>query len=166
MKRTSQPKRLILPGAPSHSLEFENFSKLVPAKELKKLEKILGIVPPSDGFCHSLARFLWSFYRNSLPGAKIKFSRAVLVRKLRKAAERAEGLAKLAEELWASEDAIVIRAGRIRPSGLGLAILAASTSIGIWHRICRRPRDVRPQDTLARSNSPPRPWRATKGSAG
>jgi hypothetical protein len=56
-----------------------------------------------------LASFLWSFYCNSLREAEIKVSRAVLLRKLRKAAERAEELEKLAEELWASEDAIVIR---------------------------------------------------------
>jgi hypothetical protein len=108
LKRKSQPKKLIRAGAPSHGLEFEDFSKLIPAKEFEKIEKILGIASPLDEFRHSLARFLWSFYRNSLPEAEIKFSRAVLVRKLRKSADCAEELEKFAEELWASENDTVI----------------------------------------------------------
>jgi hypothetical protein len=115
---TSQARKIIIPGAPSQSLAFEEFSTLIATEDLEKLAKILGVAPR---FRDSLARLIWSFYRNSLSGAEIKISRAVLVRKLGRAAERAEELEKLAEELWASEDPIVLRElAEFVPVGLDL----------------------------------------------
>jgi hypothetical protein len=58
MKRTSQPRKLIIPGAPSHGLNFEDFSKLIPVKEFEKIEKILGVASPLEGFRHSPGQLL------------------------------------------------------------------------------------------------------------
>jgi len=109
MKRTSQPDKLIIPGRSGRRLEIEDFSELIPAKAFGKIERILGTASPLHGFRESLTRFLWYFYVNSLPEAEIKVSRAVLEQTLRRAAERAEELAHLTEQLLASENVIVFR---------------------------------------------------------
>jgi hypothetical protein len=88
---------------------ISNFSKLIPAKAFEKIEKILDTASPLQGFRESLTKFLWHFYLNSLPDVEIKVSHKVFVKTLRKAAARAEELADLTEQLFASANAIVFR---------------------------------------------------------
>jgi len=115
----AQPQKLIIPGGPGHGIEIEEaFAKLIPPEAFEKIETILGIGSPSDDIRKSLVGSFWAFYCNCLPEAETKISHAVLIRKLLKAADRAEELEKLAKELWASKNTIVIRElGEFLPRG-------------------------------------------------
>jgi hypothetical protein len=102
-------RAFIFPGDPGHGVDHEKFVGMIQPSDLKKIEAILRL-PSSKrhGFRWSLPRFLWTFYLNSLPETKIKVSRSVLKRELRKAATLSWRLENSAGRIWQSGDHHVI----------------------------------------------------------
>ena len=97
--------KLISTSGDGQGIDRERFAALLKPTDFEGLEYVLD-VPPAwrEGFRASITQYLWVFYRNSLPKAKIKVSRAVLVKELRTAAKLADKLAVSAERIWASKD--------------------------------------------------------------
>jgi hypothetical protein len=69
MKNTDQPTvELILPdGFSHHGVTREKFAALIRVLDLVKIEKVLKLPSPSEGFRQSLISFFWAFYINCLP---------------------------------------------------------------------------------------------------
>jgi hypothetical protein len=104
MKRKSRPAEKSVPvNSQGHGVEFDKFSALIiRGKRIDKIEKVLGLVSPCEGFRDWFIKFLWHFYRNTLPEARVKSSRTALKKELRTSARRAARLRESAELLWKS----------------------------------------------------------------
>jgi hypothetical protein len=103
MKRKSRPAEKLVPvDSQGQGVGFEKFSALIRGKSIDKIEKTLGMVSPCEGFRDWFIKFLWHFYRNTLPEARVKSSRTALKKELRTSARRAARLRESAELLWKS----------------------------------------------------------------
>jgi hypothetical protein len=91
----------------SKRITFEAFSELILQQPLDKIENVLAIASPCDGFRDSLIRMLWHFYCNN--GPRVWNSRAVLKNALRKSAQLATELQELAHLLGQSRDPAVLK---------------------------------------------------------
>jgi hypothetical protein len=104
MKRNTHPTRLITTPDEEHRQNFDAFSARVKKQRLDKIEKILAIPSPSDGFRVWLIKVLWRLDRNSQRRARVMSSRADLKAELRKSAKLAERLRASAEIVWMAGD--------------------------------------------------------------
>jgi hypothetical protein len=103
MKRKSRPAEKLVPvDSQGQGVGFDKFSALIRGKRIDKIEKALGMVSPCEGFRDWFIKFLWHFYRNTLPEARVKSSRTALKKQLRTSARLAARLQDSAELLWKS----------------------------------------------------------------
>ena len=108
-KKQSPPLKIkldLLPEVLSDGYTFDAFSELIQRQDLNRLEKILGISSPSDGFREWLIPVFWRFYCNSEP--RVWNSRALLKNELRNAARLATKLKECSDLLWRSPELSVI----------------------------------------------------------
>ena len=99
MKQKTQTK-LISTEDQENRRQFDTFSALVHKQRLDKVEKILAIPSPSEGFRDWLIKLLWRLDRESQRSVRAKSSRAALKMELRKSAKLAEKLRLSAEIIW------------------------------------------------------------------
>jgi hypothetical protein len=91
----------------SKRITFGAFSELILQQPLDKIENVLAIASPCDGFRDSLIRVLWHFYCNN--GPRVWNSRAVLKNALRKSAQLATQLKESAHLLAQSREPAVLK---------------------------------------------------------
>jgi hypothetical protein len=101
---------LIPPNDPSHPINFDRFRALIPPTGLTEIETTLAITSPNDSFRNILIRNLWRFYNHARPGGEIMFSRAALIKELRRASSLADDLKKSATPLWKTQEPAVLDA--------------------------------------------------------
>jgi hypothetical protein len=98
------------PDDPGHGVTREQFTKLISARDLAKIEHEIGLKErPNEGFRQSVISQLWAFYYNSLPDvAATQVSRRALKKELENATKLASELEKSAAKIWSSGDWAVI----------------------------------------------------------